>query len=144
MVSPACHSAGACWAARYTFPPALLTPPLTTALNTASEAGRGLPAAVDHHDVLGFHRPHRQHGPPAVRQLGPQQFFRKLRRARGGEDAVELAGLGTGGMQTKVEAARIATGAGIPVVLTAAEHAAAALAGEGLGFDNGINLPLQL
>ena len=32
-------------------------------------------------------------------------------------------GVGTGGMQTKVEAARIATGAGIPVVLTAAEHA---------------------
>ena len=34
------------------------------------------------------------------------------------------AGVGTGGMQTKVEAARIATGAGIPVVLTAAEQAA--------------------
>src|SRR5690606_8874478 len=30
------------------------------------------------------------------------------------------AGVGTGGMQTKVEAARIATGAGIPVVLTSA------------------------
>ncbi len=29
------------------FPPALLTPPLTAALNTASESGRGLPAAVD-------------------------------------------------------------------------------------------------
>ena len=43
------------------------------------------------------------------------------------------AGVGTGGMQTKVEAARIATGAGIPVVLTAAAHAAAALAGEEVG-----------
>ncbi len=43
------------------------------------------------------------------------------------------AGVGTGGMQTKVEAARIATGAGIPVVLTAAEHAPAALAGEHVG-----------
>ncbi|MGI8701073.1 MAG: glutamate 5-kinase [Nocardioidaceae bacterium] len=43
------------------------------------------------------------------------------------------AGLGTGGMQTKVEAARIATGAGIPVVLTSAEHAGAALAGEPVG-----------
>ena len=43
------------------------------------------------------------------------------------------AGVGTGGMQTKVEAARIATGAGIPVVLTAADHAAAALAGEPVG-----------
>jgi glutamate 5-kinase len=43
------------------------------------------------------------------------------------------AGVGTGGMQTKVEAARIATGAGIPVVLTAARHAAAALAGDQVG-----------
>jgi glutamate 5-kinase len=41
--------------------------------------------------------------------------------------------VGTGGMQTKVEAARIATGAGIPVVLTAAEQAPAALAGEPAG-----------
>jgi glutamate 5-kinase len=36
-------------------------------------------------------------------------------------------------MQTKVEAARIATGAGIPVVLTSAEQAGAALAGERVG-----------
>src|SRR6266540_2305036 len=43
------------------------------------------------------------------------------------------AGVGTGGMVTKVEAARIATGAGIPVVLTAAPLAAAALAGEPVG-----------
>jgi glutamate 5-kinase len=43
------------------------------------------------------------------------------------------AGLGTGGMHTKLEAARIATGAGIPVVLTDAAHAAAALAGERTG-----------
>jgi len=43
------------------------------------------------------------------------------------------AGVGTGGMQTKVEAARIATGAGIPVVLTSAAHAAAALDGEPVG-----------
>jgi glutamate 5-kinase len=43
------------------------------------------------------------------------------------------AGVGTGGMQTKVEAARIATGAGIPVVLTAADQAPAALAGEPVG-----------
>jgi glutamate 5-kinase len=42
-------------------------------------------------------------------------------------------GLGTGGMQTKVDAARIATGAGIPVVLTSADRAAAALAGERVG-----------
>lgn len=39
------------------------------------------------------------------------------------------AGVGTGGMVTKVEAARIAAAAGIPVVLTSAVHAADALAG---------------
>ena len=43
------------------------------------------------------------------------------------------AGLGTGGMQTKVEAARIATGAGIPVVLTSARRAGEALAGDEVG-----------
>ena len=41
--------------------------------------------------------------------------------------------VGTGGMVTKVEAARIATSAGIPVVLTNAAQAAAALAGEPVG-----------
>ncbi|TML25107.1 MAG: glutamate 5-kinase [Actinobacteria bacterium] len=46
---------------------------------------------------------------------------------------VGKAGVGTGGMVTKVEAARIATGAGIPVVLTAAPLAAAALSGEPVG-----------
>jgi len=50
-----------------------------------------------------------------------------VRFGRGG------SGLGTGGMATKVEAARIATGAGIPVVVTAAGHAARALAGEQVG-----------
>lgn len=43
------------------------------------------------------------------------------------------AGVGTGGMVTKVEAARIATGAGIPVVLTAASQAADALMGRQTG-----------
>jgi glutamate 5-kinase len=42
-------------------------------------------------------------------------------------------GLGTGGMRTKLEAARIATGAGIPVVLAAAERADEALAGAPVG-----------
>ena len=41
--------------------------------------------------------------------------------------------IGTGGMVTKIEAARIATGAGIPVVLTVAERAAEALAGDAVG-----------
>lgn len=43
------------------------------------------------------------------------------------------AGVGTGGMHTKLEAARIATAAGIPVVLTAAGHVAQALSGEPVG-----------
>ena len=43
------------------------------------------------------------------------------------------AGVGTGGMVTKVEAARIAAAAGIPVVLTSAIHAADALAGRDTG-----------
>jgi glutamate 5-kinase len=43
------------------------------------------------------------------------------------------AGVGTGGMVTKVEAARIATGFGIPVVLTAAPLAGPALTGEDVG-----------
>jgi glutamate 5-kinase len=43
------------------------------------------------------------------------------------------SGIGSGGMTTKVDAARIATSAGIPVVLTAADRAAEALAGESVG-----------
>ena len=46
---------------------------------------------------------------------------------------VGAAGLGSGGMQTKVEAARIATGAGIPVVLTSTVNAPAVLAGDEVG-----------
>ena len=46
---------------------------------------------------------------------------------------VGAAGVGTGGMTTKVEAARIATGAGIPVVLTSTGQATAALAGDRVG-----------
>jgi glutamate 5-kinase len=43
------------------------------------------------------------------------------------------SGLGRGGMITKVQAARIATQAGIPVVLTSAENAVSALSGEPVG-----------
>jgi len=43
------------------------------------------------------------------------------------------AGLGTGGMRTKVDAARIATGAGVPVVLTSAARAGEALDGDEAG-----------
>ena len=47
--------------------------------------------------------------------------------------AAGSSGVGTGGMTTKVDAARIATGAGIPVVLTSAEQADAALSGAEVG-----------
>ncbi|MBV2357323.1 glutamate 5-kinase [Streptomyces sp. J2-1] len=64
----------------------------------------------------------------------------RLAEVRGPEDlaGVEIgssgrAGVGTGGMVTKVEAARIAAAAGIPVVLTSAVHAAEALAGGDTG-----------
>lgn len=53
-------------------------------------------------------------------------------------DAVKIGGVGTagvgrGGMATKVDAARIASAAGIPVVLTSAEQVRAALAGGEVG-----------
>jgi glutamate 5-kinase len=43
------------------------------------------------------------------------------------------AGVGTGGMQTKVDAARLATSSGIPALVTSADLAGAALAGEDVG-----------
>ncbi|SDR32774.1 glutamate 5-kinase [Thermostaphylospora chromogena] len=63
---------------------------------------------------------------------------RRIAEVHGPEDlaGVELGGsgrVGTGGMVTKVQAARIATGAGVPVVLTAAAHAAQALNGADIG-----------
>ncbi|QSI49835.1 glutamate 5-kinase [Thermobispora bispora] len=63
---------------------------------------------------------------------------RPITEVRGPEDlkGVELGTsgrVGTGGMITKVQAARIATGAGVPVVLTAAAYAAQALAGAEVG-----------
>ncbi|MEU7277257.1 glutamate 5-kinase [Streptomyces sp. NPDC045431] len=64
----------------------------------------------------------------------------RIEEVRGPEDleGVEIgsagkAGVGTGGMVTKVEAARIAAAAGIPVVLTSASRAADALAGRDTG-----------
>jgi len=41
------------------------------------------------------------------------------------------SGIGSGGMASKVDAAGVATAAGVPVLLAATRHAAAALAGEG-------------
>ncbi|MFC5217036.1 glutamate 5-kinase [Streptomyces coerulescens] len=64
----------------------------------------------------------------------------RIAEVRGPEDLAHVeigsagkAGVGTGGMVTKVEAARIAAAAGIPVVLTSAIHAADALSGGDTG-----------
>ncbi|MFE9632973.1 glutamate 5-kinase [Streptomyces sp. NPDC006463] len=64
----------------------------------------------------------------------------RIEEVRGPQDIAHVtigsagkAGVGTGGMVTKVEAARIAAAAGIPVVLTSASQAADALAGGGTG-----------
>ncbi|MDX3577689.1 MULTISPECIES: glutamate 5-kinase [unclassified Streptomyces] len=64
----------------------------------------------------------------------------RIAEVRGPDDLAHVeigsagkAGVGTGGMVTKVEAARIAAAAGIPVVLTSAVHAADALAGGDTG-----------
>jgi glutamate 5-kinase len=57
------------------------------------------------------------------------------------------AGVGTGGMVTKVEAAAMATESGIPALVTATANAAAALAGEDVGTwfsTNGTRRPVRL
>ena len=73
-------------------------------------------------------------GPPAaadsrlVPEVALADDLAQVRIGRSGS-----AGVGTGGMRTKLDAARIATGAGIPVLLTAADRADAALSGEEVG-----------
>lgn len=64
---------------------------------------------------------------------------RRITDVRGADDLAEVdvstrgSRVGTGGMVTKIEAARIATSAAIPVVLTTASQAGAALAGDPVG-----------
>jgi glutamate 5-kinase len=73
-------------------------------------------------------------GPPAAvesRLVAEVALDDDLSRVRIGKAG--SAGLGIGGMRTKLDAARIATGAGIPVVLTSAAQAGRALAGEPVG-----------
>jgi glutamate 5-kinase len=70
-------------------------------------------------------------------RTGPAQLVDTV-RGTGDLAAVTLGtarrnGVGTGGMATKVEAAFIASGAGVPVVVTSTPQAAAALAGERVG-----------
>jgi glutamate 5-kinase len=72
-------------------------------------------------------------GPPA------RPGSRLLTEVHGEDDLAAVSiggtgsGVGLGGMVTKIEAARIATAAGIPVVLTSAEQADAALSGAPVG-----------
>ncbi|MEP6461853.1 MAG: glutamate 5-kinase [Frankiaceae bacterium] len=57
------------------------------------------------------------------------------------------SGLGTGGMATKLEAARLATEAGVPVVVAHAQDVAAALSGEDVGtyfHPTGARMPARL
>jgi glutamate 5-kinase len=70
-------------------------------------------------------------------RTGPAQLVDTV-RGPGDLAAVTLGsasrnGVGTGGMATKVEAALIASAAGVPVVVTSTAQAAAALAGEHVG-----------
>jgi glutamate 5-kinase len=64
---------------------------------------------------------------------------RRITDVQGDEDLADIdvatrgSAVGTGGMVTKIDAARIATSTGIPVVLTDAGQAAPALAGEPVG-----------
>ena len=73
-------------------------------------------------------------GPP---DKGGSRLISEVASAGDLEDVVVggtgSAGVGLGGMGTKVDAARIATEAGIPVVLTSAANAARALAGAQVG-----------
>jgi glutamate 5-kinase len=80
-------------------------------------------------DVAGLYD-----GPPGIagsRLVSEVALADDLGRVRIGKAGA--AGVGTGGMRTKLDAARIATGAGIPVVLTSADRVAHALAGDDVG-----------
>jgi glutamate 5-kinase len=73
-------------------------------------------------------------GPPAAagsRLVAEVALADDLARVKIGRSG--SAGVGTGGMRTKLDAARIATGAGIPVVLASAADAERALEGEPVG-----------
>jgi glutamate 5-kinase len=80
-------------------------------------------------DVDGLYDGHPRHaGTSLITDVHGERDLAHVKTGSAG-----AAGVGTGGMTTKVEAARIATGAGIPVVLTAAEQASSALAGDQVG-----------
>ena len=72
-------------------------------------------------------------GPPAEGGVLISEVLSAADLAQVRIGGVGSAGIGRGGMATKVDAAKIATGAGIPVVLTNAEQARDALFGESVG-----------
>ncbi|MCW2867274.1 MAG: glutamate 5-kinase [Marmoricola sp.] len=83
-------------------------------------------------DVEGlFDAPPSQPGSRVVDEVRPGDDLEDVVVGRAG--AAGGSGVGTGGMATKLEAARIATGAGIPVVLTDMAHAEEALTGRTTG-----------
>ncbi|MBO1268727.1 glutamate 5-kinase [Arthrobacter cavernae] len=84
----------------------------------------------------------------------PSQGAKRIPLVRGPQDLENVtigkagkAGVGTGGMMTKVEAASIAAGSGIHALVTSTANAAAALAGEDVGTwfaVNGNRKPVRL
>lgn len=70
----------------------------------------------------------RRAGAVFVPEVSGEETLTRVTAGRSGS-----SGAGTGGMASKVDAARVATGAGIPVVVAHADRAAAALAGEAVG-----------
>jgi glutamate 5-kinase len=70
----------------------------------------------------------RQPGTSLLDQVHSEADLAKVRLGRGGQ-----GGVGTGGMRTKVQAARVAASSGIAVVVTATSLAGAAMAGEQVG-----------
>jgi glutamate 5-kinase len=79
-------------------------------------------------DVDGLYDGHpREAGTSLIADVRGEDDLARVRVNKAG------SGVGTGGMRTKVEAARIATGAGIPVVLTSADQAGEALGGKPVG-----------
>ncbi|WP_347111204.1 glutamate 5-kinase [Paenarthrobacter sp. S56] len=90
----------------------------------------------------------------AVYDGPPAQGAQRIALVRGPQDLEGVtigkagkAGVGTGGMMTKVEAASIAAGSGIHALVTSTANAAAALAGEDVGTwfaVNGSRKPVRL
>ncbi|GAA1707714.1 glutamate 5-kinase [Isoptericola hypogeus] len=79
-------------------------------------------------DVDGLHD-----APPSRPGARRIPYVADLAEVAGVEVTARGSALGTGGMVTKLESVRIATGAGVPAVLTSAVNARAALAGDDVG-----------